>query len=159
MSTVRCKSFLWKDKAVIDVYFFILLLHRKIIAHWLHSVFRSAKLVCEEIGGSSAKFDLDIEIDDTPLGRIFAKILSGENDYVSPMSPFDMLEHAFVGNPYNIVLSKYFPHINIITDTGSKPLEERYIMPIEMGDIYMGVAGSNQLIILVQPVANVSFLK
>ncbi|PAV70464.1 hypothetical protein WR25_19388 [Diploscapter pachys] len=118
--------------------------------------YKSAKLVCEEIDGSFAKFDLAIEIDDTPLGRIFAKILSGENDYVSPMSPFDIIEHTFVGNPYNIVLSKYFPHINIITDTGSKPLEERYIMPIGMGDIYMGVTGSNQLVILVQPVANIT---
>ena len=118
---------------------------------------RSATLFCEEIADSSAQFQLQIEIDDNPLAHIFTNILTGNNDYGEFQSPFTIIGQPFVGNFYNYMMNKYWDRPELITATGSRILENRYIMPINEGDIYMGISESEDLVILIQPWDKVSY--
>ncbi|PAV83059.1 hypothetical protein WR25_02592 [Diploscapter pachys] len=90
------------------------------------------------------RFEIEIEIGNSPLDRFFTSVLSGQNNYASNNFAFDLINARFRGLERNFVLGKYFPSPQLILDAGGLRLYEKYTMPVEPGDVYLGVAPNSE---------------
>ncbi|PAV78273.1 hypothetical protein WR25_17669 [Diploscapter pachys] len=96
-----------------------------------------------------ASFDVIVKMEDSPMGRIFFKMLIGDNEYGENGKAFTLEGAVFEGNSKNNVTRiDSFPSPNVLFEY-CDPLSNDYTRSVNVGEILMGITKHNGIFIVI----------
>ncbi|PAV59578.1 hypothetical protein WR25_01843 [Diploscapter pachys] len=98
-----------------------------------------------------ALFDITVRIEDSPMGRIFFKMLIGDNQYGENGKAFTLEGAVFEGNSKNnLTRIDSFPSANVLFEY-CNPLSNDYTRSVNAGEILMGITKQNGIFFIITP--------